>query len=79
MPQVTQEEATAKLPELIDEAARSGEEVVILRGNIAVARIVPVTENAQRPVGKRQFGSARGLIRMAEDFDAPLDDFKEYM
>jgi uncharacterized protein (DUF433 family) len=27
----------------------------------------------------RQFGSARGQIRMSDDFDAPLDDFKDYM
>jgi hypothetical protein len=26
----------------------------------------------------RQPGSARGLIWMADDFDAPLDDFKDY-
>ena len=26
-----------------------------------------------------QFGSAKGKIKMAPDFDAPLDDFKEYM
>ena len=26
-----------------------------------------------------QFGSAKGKIKMADDFDAPLDDFKEYM
>ena len=26
-----------------------------------------------------QFGSAKGKIKMAEDFDAPLDDFKEYL
>ncbi len=25
------------------------------------------------------FGSAKGKIKMAADFDAPLDDFKEYM
>lgn len=25
------------------------------------------------------FGQGRGEIRMADDFDAPLDDFKEYM
>jgi Protein of unknown function (DUF2281) len=25
-----------------------------------------------------QFGSAKGLITMAEDFDAPLEDFDEY-
>ena len=26
-----------------------------------------------------KFGSAKGKIRMSADFDAPLDDFKEYM
>ena len=26
----------------------------------------------------RQPGSAKGLIWMADDFDAPLDDFKDY-
>src|SRR5262245_13071087 len=29
--------------------------------------------------GKPKFGSAKGLIHMADDFDAPLDDFAEYM
>ena len=26
-----------------------------------------------------KFGSVKGKIKMAADFDAPLDDFKEYM
>ena len=25
------------------------------------------------------FGSAKGKIKMADDFDAPLDEFKDYM
>jgi hypothetical protein len=28
---------------------------------------------------QRVFGSSKGLIKMADDFDAPLDDFKDYM
>lgn len=28
---------------------------------------------------RRKAGSAEGLITMAEDFDAPLEDFQEYM
>lgn len=28
---------------------------------------------------KRTFGSAKGKYKLAPDFDAPLDDFKEYM
>jgi len=27
---------------------------------------------------RRKAGSAEGLIKMADDFDAPLDDFEEY-
>ncbi len=31
-------------------------------------------------VQERKFGTLKGLITyMADDFDAPLDDFKEYM
>lgn len=26
-----------------------------------------------------KFGCAKGAFKMAEDFDAPLDDFKDYM
>jgi hypothetical protein len=29
--------------------------------------------------GKPVFGSAKGKIHMAPDFDEPLEDFKEYM
>jgi len=32
------------------------------------------------PAGKRpQFGSARGLIKISDDFDEPLQDFIDYM
>ena len=29
--------------------------------------------------GQRTFGSAKGLITMADEFDEPLEDFREYM
>ena len=29
--------------------------------------------------GRRVPGSAKGLIRMADDFDEPLEDFRDYM
>ncbi len=28
---------------------------------------------------QRKAGSAKGLIHISEDFDQPLDDFKDYM
>ena len=75
MHKVTLEEASLNLPQLIEEAARGGD-VVIVRDQHPVARIIAVESPA---AGVRTFGSARGKITMADDFDAPLDDFKEYM
>ena len=74
MRKVSLDEAQQRLPELIDEAA-CGEEVVISRGDGGDFRIVPVLKTERRP---RQFGSARGLIHMSDDFDEPLDDFAPY-
>lgn len=33
----------------------------------------------EKPRKKRRAGSAKGEIFMADDFDAPLEDFAEYM
>jgi len=30
-------------------------------------------------IKEREFGFAKGKISMTDDFDAPLDEFKEYM
>jgi hypothetical protein len=36
--------------------------------------------NKKEPGDKKpKFGCAKGQITMSPDFDAPLDDFKEYM
>ncbi len=64
-------EAEGRLAELISEAAH-GEEVVITRSDGASFKLVPV--ESPRP----KFGSARGLVEMSEDFDAPLEDFEAY-
>ena len=56
------------------------------RLTIDVPRDVPVgrTILAFTPIGTevkkiRIFGCAKGQFKMAEDFDEPLDDFKDYM
>jgi antitoxin (DNA-binding transcriptional repressor) of toxin-antitoxin stability system len=67
------DEATTQLPNLVAAAAQ-GEEVMII-GDQHTVQLVPVPQTNKR----RQFGSAKGLISMADDFDAPLDDFREYM
>ena len=72
--QVTAEEAKNQLSELM-QAAMNGDEVVI-RDNGCAVKLVPVPQPERRP----RFGSAKGIVLyMADDFDAPLEDFKEYM
>ena len=66
-------EAEGRLAELIDEVA-NGEEVVITREDGTTFKIVPVAPMAPYP----KFGSAKGFVKMAEDFDEPLEDFQAY-
>jgi prevent-host-death family protein len=74
MHQVDIEEAKAHWPDLIETAIR-GIEVVITQDNQPVVKLVPLALSKPQP----RFGSAAGLITMSEDFDAPLEDFKDYM
>ena len=62
-------EAKTHLSKLL-ERVQLGEEIVIARSGKPVARLVAVKEPGRR----REPGSARGQIRMAEDFDAPLPE-----
>ncbi len=74
MQTVTLDEAKTHLVDLI-EAAAAGEEVFIQKNENVSVQLVPRAVKRR----KRQFGSAKGLISMAPDFDEPLEDFKEYM
>lgn len=35
--------------------------------------------NQKEKLQKRVFGALKGKIHLSEDFDAPLDEFKDYM
>ena len=74
MRQVTVLVAKTQLSRLIDETLR-GEEIVIARGKMPVVKLVPLT-SVER--GARRLGSAKGEVRMARDFDAPLADMDDY-
>jgi len=41
--------------------------------------IINFTPAQAEPLQEREFGCLKGQIWMADDFDAPLDDFKDYM
>ena len=58
--------------EFIRQAAR-GDEPILTDGAERIAKIIRIT----RAKGQREFGSAKGPIRMADDFDAPLEDMAD--
>jgi hypothetical protein len=78
---VTVAEAQQRLPELLD-AARAGEAVTI-RGddgqiyNLRLQYPAPIL-NPDWP-GYPHAGSLKGLIKVPDDFDEPLEELKEYM
>jgi antitoxin (DNA-binding transcriptional repressor) of toxin-antitoxin stability system len=78
MTTVSIEEAQARLPELIEHLA-AGEQLVITRDTKPIARLLveaPMAAAPQRPCP----GFLKGWITyMAPDFDAPLEDMREYM
>ena len=68
-------EAQAKLAELIH-SLHFGEEVLIIENDLPIARLLAAQPQPRQP---RLPGSLRGtVLHMADDFNAPLDDFKEY-
>lgn len=70
-------EAKTHLGELLDQVEQ-GKTVQITRRGKLVAELRPPAVPEERPRPKR--GSAKGLILyMAPDFDAPLEEFREYM
>ncbi len=67
MKKVNIHEAKTHLSRLVEDVA-AGEEVIIAKAGKPVARLVPF----EKPATPRKPGALRGLIKIAEDFDAPL-------
>ena len=73
--QVNIHEAKTQLSKLI-QAAINGKQVIIARGNKPMVRLEVLPEARSH----RTIGNAKGFIlSMSDDFDEPLDDFKEYV
>ncbi len=62
-------EAKTHLSRLLDRVAK-GEQIVIAKAGRPVARLVPVEAGE----GGRELGRDRGLVWIADDFDAPLPE-----
>ena len=71
MRQIDLHEAKRHLGDLLD-TALGGEEVVITQDDQPVLKLVRVAAPGRR----RKAGGAKGLVTMASDFDAPLEDFR---
>jgi len=77
MTTVSIQEAQARLSELVHQLTPE-EVVVITEDDQPIAHLVPAALPQQRAA--RRPGTLRGtVLYMAPDFDAPLEDFKEYM
>jgi antitoxin (DNA-binding transcriptional repressor) of toxin-antitoxin stability system len=74
MKQVNIHEAKTQLSKLI-QLVLEGEEVIIARDGEPLVRLEVLRDIRH----KRRIGGAKGLlIHMAEDFDDPIEDFKDY-
>lgn len=62
-------EAKTHLSRLL-QRVMAGEEIIIAKSGVPVARLVPIKQARTRRVA----GSARGQIWIAEDFDTPLPE-----
>ena len=78
MSEVSIDDRGTDLKELVSRV-KQGDEIVILEGAVPVARITKAFGQTFEP-RERQFGTLRAsLLYMADDFDAPLEDFADYM
>lgn len=76
MTTITIDEAQARLSELIEQL-KPGEELVITRDDRPVAKLVGQLKPSREP---RKLGTLKGtVLYMAPDFNAPLEEFKDYM
>jgi prevent-host-death family protein len=62
-------DAKTNLSRIVDDVA-AGAEVIIAKAGKPMARLVPI----DLPMKAKKLGLLKGKIKVAEDFNAPLDD-----
>ena len=70
---VNMHEAKSSLSRLVKRAA-AGEEILIANHGKPVAKLTRIPPSRKMP-----FDLYKGRMEMAADFDAPLEEFEEYM
>ncbi|MCA2659828.1 MAG: type II toxin-antitoxin system prevent-host-death family antitoxin [Microcystis sp. M049S2] len=74
MMQLTVDEAKNQLSELL-KAASKGEQVIIQNHEGQDFQIISLAPTVKHP----QYGSAKGIVKMLDNFDDPIEEFEEYM
>jgi prevent-host-death family protein len=74
MPKYNIAEFKAHLSNLVNRAL-AGEEIIVARDNRPLLRLVPI----ESPQTRRKPGSARGVVKVAADFDVTPGDFADSM
>ena len=72
---ITLQEATAHISSVFSDVIH-GEEIVITDREKPVLKMTPlIQDDPPRP----QFGFLKGFFAVPDDFNEPLEDFKDYM
>ncbi|MFO0813935.1 MAG: hypothetical protein U0796_11985 [Gemmatales bacterium] len=72
---ITLEQAHQELPKIIEQLS-PGEELVITQNSQVIARL---RAEPRSPMTIRRAGNCQGMMRIVEDDEDHLADFKEYM
>lgn len=72
--QVNYDDPKIHLDELISAALRGDKVIIVGKEGKQMVELVPVKRGQHR-----KFGSAKGKIKIAKDFNYPLADFNAYM
>ncbi|MCA2553975.1 MAG: type II toxin-antitoxin system prevent-host-death family antitoxin [Microcystis sp. M04BS1] len=74
MMQLTVDEAKNQLSELL-KAASKGEQVIIQNNEGQDFQIISLAPTVKHP----QYGSAKSIVKMLDNFDDPIEEFENYM
>ncbi len=74
MIKLTLNEAQKQLPNIL-KAVAEGQQVVIQNHDGKDFQIISLPVTSQSP----QYGSAKGIVKMLDSFDDPIEDFEDYM
>ena len=74
MIKLTLNEAQSQLPDLL-KAASKGEQVIIQNNEGQDFQLISLPTTVKHP----QYGSAKGIVKMLDNFDDPIEEFEEYI